>query len=82
MLFILQVSTRDASMAQFFAPAPWPAKSAFFLCRAMGRIVRSTALLSISMRPSVRNRINPSRYLAMYLRASPVGDLVETCIRA
>ena len=39
-------------------------------------------LLSISMRPSVRNRINPSQYLAMYLSAAPVGDLAETCARA
>jgi hypothetical protein len=51
-------------------------------CSAMGRIVRSTALLSISMRPSVRNRINLSQYLAIYLSASPVGDLLDTCVRA
>ena len=36
-----------------------------FRFRAMGRIVRSTVLLSISTRPSVRKRPRPSRYLAM-----------------
>ena len=47
-----------------------------------GRMVRSTGLLSISMRPSVRNRRRPSQYLTMYLSATPVGDLVDTCFRA
>ena len=67
--------------AQFCAPASCPAKSAFLRFRAMGRIVRSTGLLSSSMRPSSRNRHNPSQYFAMYFRASPVGDLVETQAR-
>jgi hypothetical protein len=40
--------------------------SAFILCRAMGRIVRSAGLLSISMWPSVRNRIRPFPDLEMY----------------
>ena len=69
-------------MAQFCAPASWPAKRLFLRPRAMGRMVRSTVLESISMRPSVKNRTNPSQYLAMYLSASPVGDLAETCNRA
>ena len=45
-----------------------------------GGIVRSNAALSISMRPSVKNWMRPSEYLAMYLRASPVGDFTETCV--
>ena len=49
--------------------------------RAMGRMVRSTVLLSSSMRPSSRNRQRPSQYLAMYFSASPVGDLAETRAR-
>ena len=65
-------------MAQFWAPASCPANRAFLRFRAMGRMVRSTGLLSISIRPSVRNRFRPCQYLAMYLRASPVGDLAET----
>jgi len=36
-----------------------------FRFKAMGRMVRSTVLLSISMQPSVRKRPWPSRYLAM-----------------
>lgn len=45
----------------------------------MGRMVRSMVLLSNSIRPSERNKINPPQYFAMYLSASPVGDLTETC---
>lgn len=36
------------------AALPWPAKSAFFRFRVIGRIVFSTELVSISSRPSVR----------------------------
>src|SRR3954469_1723156 len=50
----LQVSINEASMAQFSAPSSEPAKSAFFLLRATGRMLRSTVLESISMRPSSR----------------------------
>ncbi len=63
--FILQVSISKALTAQFSAPASWPAKRALLRFRAMGRIVLSTVLLSISMRPSVRKRPRPSRDLAM-----------------
>jgi hypothetical protein len=49
--FILQVSISEAMTAQFSAPASWPAKRAFLRFRAMGRMVRSTVLLSISTRP-------------------------------
>jgi len=48
---------------------------------AMGRMSRSTELLLISMRPSVRNRFKPPHYFAMYFCAIPVGDLAETCAR-
>lgn len=67
----------DAITAQFCAPASRPAKSAFFRLSAIGRIVRSTVLLSSSIRPSLRKSVRPSQYLAMYLSASPVGDLAE-----
>lgn len=43
-----------------------------------GTIVRSTVLLSISMRPSVRNRTSSSQYFAVSLSSSPVGDMAET----
>ena len=49
---------------QFSAPASCPAKSAFLRLRAIGRMVRSTLLLSISTRPSIRNSCRPSQYLA------------------
>lgn len=52
-----------------------------FRFRAFRRIVRSTGLASSSMRPSARNRQKPFQYLAMNLRASPVGDLAETRAR-
>ena len=45
-LFNLQVSISEAMMPQLVAPASWPANSAFFRLRAMGRMDRSTALLS------------------------------------
>ncbi len=42
--FILRVSTSKAMTFQFSAPAPWPAKKS---CGGSGRVVRSTALLTI-----------------------------------
>src|SRR5438128_1338586 len=54
MLCNLHVSINEASIAQFSAPSSEPAKSAFFLVRATGRMLRSTVLESISMRPSSR----------------------------
>ena len=77
MALSLQVSTKDAMVAQFAAPASWPAKRAFFRFNAMGRMVRSTALLSISIRPSARKRQRPAQYFAMYFNASPKGALTE-----
>ena len=53
----LHVSISDAMMPQFLTPASCPAKRVFFLFKAIGRIMRSTALLCILIRPSVRNRI-------------------------
>ena len=38
----LQVSISEASIAQFSAPSSLPAKSAFFLLKAIGRMLRST----------------------------------------
>jgi hypothetical protein len=51
----------EATIAQFSAPPSEPAKSAFLRLSAMGRIVRSTMLESISMRPSSRKRVSPSQ---------------------
>lgn len=56
---------RTSSDEQYVAPSSWPAKSAFFRLRAIGWMVRSTVLLSISIRPSVRKSFRPSQYLAM-----------------
>src|SRR4051812_17334354 len=56
----LHVSISEASIAQFSAPSSEPAKSAFFLLRATGRMLRSTVLESISMRPSSRKCRSPS----------------------
>lgn|GEM_PF-6551450 len=61
----MQVSMSEAIIAQFSAPASCPAKSAFLRLRAIGRMVRSTVLLSISMRPSDKKSFRPSQYLAM-----------------
>ena len=48
--FSLQVSTRDAMCAQFLPPSLLPANRAFFLDSLIGRMARSTLLLSSSMR--------------------------------
>src|SRR5258707_10116567 len=48
--------------AQFSAPWSWPAKSAFLRLRTMGRMPRSTMLVSSSMRPSSRKRTSPSQW--------------------
>src|SRR5204862_5979284 len=40
------VSISDARQAQFSAPVSWPANSAFLRLRAIGRIERSTMLVS------------------------------------
>src|SRR5262249_4881118 len=52
--FNLQVSMSDAAIAQFCAPMSWPAKSAFFLVRAIGLMARSTVLESNSHTTMVR----------------------------
>lgn len=77
-----QVSTSDASIAQVFRPCVAACEERVFPCRAIGRMIRSTGMLSISMQLTLRNKINSFQYLAMYLSASLVGGLVETCPRA
>lgn len=57
--FSLQVSTREAMMAQCSAPPSEPANSAFFRLSVIGRIERSTALLSSSIRPSSIKYVRP-----------------------
>ena len=50
----LQVSMSEAMTAQLAPPSSLPANSAFLRLSAIGRIERSTVLVSISMRPSSR----------------------------
>lgn len=59
MPFSLHVSMSEAMIAQLAPPSLLPAKSAFLRLSAMGRIDRSTVLLSISTRPSSRRRQSP-----------------------
>jgi hypothetical protein len=47
----LQVSTREATAAHLAPPSSPEANSAFFLLRQIGRMARSTVLLSSSIRP-------------------------------
>ena len=49
--------------------------------RATATTARRSRKATPTMRPSLRNRHSPSQYLAMYFRASPVGDLAETRAR-
>lgn len=81
-LFNLHVSISDASIAQYAALALWHTKSGFWRCKAIGRMVLSTASLPVSMRLSPWNKFSPTQYSAVYLRASPVCDLAETYARA
>jgi len=60
----LQVSISEASPAQFSPPSSLPANRLFFLDSAIGRMVRSTQLVSRSMRPSSRNRSRPSQWFS------------------
>ena len=52
------VSTSEATIAQRLAPPSLPANNAFLRPSAIGRIERSTGLVSRSMRPSSRNRLS------------------------
>jgi hypothetical protein len=61
MLQSLQVSISEAMTAQCSPPPSEPANNAFLRLSAIGRIERSTMLLSISMRPSLRYRVSPSQ---------------------
>src|SRR5436853_52000 len=51
----------EAMTARCSAPPSEPAKSAFLRVKASGRMLRSTTLLSISIRPSSRNRHRPGQ---------------------
>src|SRR5689334_24984668 len=64
----------EARIAHASAPRVDPANSAFRRPSAIGRIVRSTMLLSISPRPSVRNTVNPFQWLSVYLIAFARSD--------
>ena len=57
----LQVSISEAITAQCSAPPSEPANRAFLRFSAIGRMVRSTMLVSISMRPSSRKRLRPAQ---------------------
>ena len=59
----LQVSTSEAMIAQLAPPSSLPAKSAFLRLKAIGRMMRSTTLVSISMRPSSRKQHSPFQWL-------------------
>jgi len=74
MAFSVQVSISDAMVAQFFAPASRPAKNAFFRYNAIGLMVCSTALLSISVRPSERRL---RRNVVCSLHVAPSDDDVS-----
>src|SRR5215207_5084901 len=56
------VATRLATIAQWRAPPSEPAKRAFFLPRAIGRMARSMTFVSSSIRPSSRNSTNPVQW--------------------
>ena len=58
--FNLAVWMSEAIRPQAAAPSSCPAKSAFFLVRAIGRARFSTLLLSISTRLSARKSRRPS----------------------
>jgi hypothetical protein len=53
--------TSDARIAQLSAPPSLPLNNEFRLPIAIGRIERSTLLLSTSTRPSRRNSVSPSQ---------------------
>ena len=79
-LLSLHVSMSDARHAQLRAPDRARRRDAF-LDQAIGRIDRSTESESISMRPSSRNRIEPSHWFNPYWMASRTGDDLETRLR-
>lgn len=61
----LSLHVSMAMVAQVSAQASWRAKSAFLLLRAIHLMVRSTVLLSISIRPSPGKMQRPSQYFAI-----------------
>lgn len=72
-----QVSISEARQAHTSAPSSPPANKAFLRLRAMGRIARSTALVSSSIRPSSRKRISggPDLRLGIHLDIVFFDDL-------
>jgi hypothetical protein len=60
----MQVSTTEATAAHLAPPSSPEANSAFLRLRQIGRIARSTVLLSSSIRPSSRNLTRPSRWFS------------------
>lgn len=74
-LISLQVSISEATGAQFSVPSFEPTNNEFFFGNLMGRMLRSTAMLSISRRPSARDRSRPSQWFrgAGSLRPSDSG---------
>ena len=60
--FSFALATRLATIAQWRAPPSLPANKALRRPRAIGRIVRSTVLVSSSSRPSFRNNTSPSQW--------------------
>lgn len=56
-----QVLTNDARIAQLSAPPSLPLNNELRLPMAIGRMQRSTVLLSTSTRPSLRNNVNLSQ---------------------
>jgi hypothetical protein len=69
-------------MAQLSAPPQLPAKRLFRLPRAMARIVLSTVLESISIRPSSRKAVNPVQWPSEYLIALAKTDWEEISAKA
>ena len=70
----LQVSISEAMTAQCSPPPSEPANSAFFRFNAIGLMLRSTTLESISMRPSSRKRIRPFQRESAYKGLEPTGN--------
>ena len=74
------VASNDAIVAQVAPPASDPANKVFFRVMQIGRIARSTLLLSSSTRPSSRKRRNSVLRESEYRIASAIFDLPEICV--
>src|ERR1700722_1593068 len=71
------VASNEAIVAHVSPPASEPANRAFFRVMVIGRIARSTMLLSSSTRPSSRNRRNSVLRDREYRMASASLNLPE-----